>query len=192
MHLHFQENTQETLWNNAQWGLAIVNKTGRFIKINPALCELLEYTESELMEKTFQDITHPADMYDDVLMSEQVENGEVPYYIMTKRYLTKRNGVVWAKLRVDRVETNSGEFCHFLSQISPAIRIEEDTYSETIPIKSKKEKSKDTTMDWIKANLKWLIPLALSTIGAGYKAYHEWQTYKEKVDSFIEYQEPEE
>src|SRR3546814_14765899 len=47
---------------NAPIGLAIVGLDGRFKTVNPALHEMLGYSEFELLGMTFQDLTHPDDL----------------------------------------------------------------------------------------------------------------------------------
>ena len=42
-------------------GIAEIGLDGRFLRPNPALCELLGYTEEELRQKTAADISHPED-----------------------------------------------------------------------------------------------------------------------------------
>src|SRR5262249_19566998 len=36
--------------------------TGRFLRVNPRLCEMLGYSAEELLSKTFFEITHPEDL----------------------------------------------------------------------------------------------------------------------------------
>ncbi len=40
--------------DKAPIGKALVRPDGRFIKVNPALCQMLGYTESELLARDFQ------------------------------------------------------------------------------------------------------------------------------------------
>ena len=189
-HITFPNKTSEHLWSVAMWGLALVDKNGRFLKVNPRLCDMLEFAESELLARSFQDITHPEDLYDDVHMSEEVQLGKLPYYIMTKRYITKTDGVLWAKLRVDRVEQDDGTFCHFLSQISPAVRLSKKQVleSELSGIVTKESRG---AKGWILNNLKWMLPLILTGIGSSYALYSDWQTMKATVADLTSHQEQE-
>ena len=43
-------------------GIAHVDDTGRFIYVNPQLCEMLDYTEQELLELTVKQVSHPGDV----------------------------------------------------------------------------------------------------------------------------------
>lgn len=107
-----------SLWHHLVIGVAIVDTDGTFIKVNPALCELLEYVETELTDKTFMEITHPADLNDDLEMIDKVKNGEIDGYAMTKRYISKTGRVIWVKLKIRRIPA-TGKLEYFLSQINP-------------------------------------------------------------------------
>lgn len=107
----------ESLWNDGLWGLAIVDRSGQFIRANDAFCALLEYSEPELRTMRFEQVTHPGDIDVDRLLAEITAKGARDSYTMKKRYLTKRGEVVWALLHVKAIKTNE-EFRFFLSQVS--------------------------------------------------------------------------
>src|SRR3546814_15006944 len=68
---------------NAPIGLAIVGLDGRFKTVNPALHEMLGYSEFELLGMTFQDLTHPDDLARDMASTEQLLRGERDQYRRT-------------------------------------------------------------------------------------------------------------
>ena len=47
-------------------GMALVGLDGRWLRINPAVCELLGYSWEELQTLTFQELTHPDDVDTDL------------------------------------------------------------------------------------------------------------------------------
>src|SRR5262249_26861677 len=49
-------------FESAPVGIAHVGADGRWLRVNEALCRILGYPADELMEKRFQDITHPDDL----------------------------------------------------------------------------------------------------------------------------------
>lgn len=75
-------------------GIALVSPTGQFLKANTYYCNLLEYTEEELLTLTFQDLTHLADLEADLNGFRQIMTSEIPYYHIEKRYITKQGIVV--------------------------------------------------------------------------------------------------
>lgn len=108
------------LWERSLMGLAIIDEDGKFLKVNDALCTLLEYSEAELQEKTSQEVTHPSDTKSDMEMANRVATKQRRQYDMKKRFITKTGGIVWITLRVQPVFSD-GKFEFFLSQISEAV-----------------------------------------------------------------------
>ncbi|EKD39534.1 MAG: hypothetical protein ACD_75C00374G0002 [uncultured bacterium] len=102
---------------NAAIGMALVAPDGRFLKVNRALSQLTGYSEEELCGKTFQDITHPADLAADLEFLGEMLSGDRTTYHMEKRYLHKSGQVVWVMLSVSLVRDKFGAPLHFISQI---------------------------------------------------------------------------
>src|SRR5215211_3598274 len=104
-------------FERAATGMALVGTDGRFLRVNRSLCEILGYTERELLGKTFQEITHPEDLDADLDQVRRMLDGEIRTYQMEKRYFHKEGQVVWALLSVSLVHDEEGEPLYFVSQI---------------------------------------------------------------------------
>ncbi len=98
-------------------GIGLVSLDGKWVKVNQVLCELLGYTEQELREKTFQEITHPDDLDADLHFVDQMLRGERISYQMEKRYFHKLGNIVWTLLSVSLVKDHEGKSQYFISQI---------------------------------------------------------------------------
>ena len=98
-------------------GMALVSPDGRFLEVNPSLCELVGYDEEELVGSTFQEITHPDDLDADLAFAQHMLAGEIPSYRMEKRYIHRDGRIVWILLSVSLVRDAVGEPLHFVSQI---------------------------------------------------------------------------
>ncbi len=109
--------TFRTAFDAAPIGMALVGLDGRFLQVNAALCVLLGYQAAELVELTFQDITHPGDLHLDVAQAEQLVAGDIDQYQMEKRYYDRRGHVVWVQLSGSIVRSARGEPVHFIAQI---------------------------------------------------------------------------
>ena len=88
--------------------MVLVDKGFRLTHVNSRFCEMLGYTEAELISRTFPEISHPDDIDKDIALAEQVFRGEIPYYTIEKRYLTKAGEVVWANLTAFVVRDEDG------------------------------------------------------------------------------------
>ena len=98
-------------------GMALVSPIGKFIKVNSALCQLLDYQADELLQKDFRDITHPEDLDVDLEFVRQMLADEIDTYQMEKRYIHKLGHVVWIQLSVSLVRDEAENPLYFISQI---------------------------------------------------------------------------
>ncbi len=104
-------------FENATIGMALVAPDGRWLRVNPAVCEIVGYSEQQLLELSFQDITHPDDLDADLDLVRQMLAGEMRNYQLDKRYIHRDGHVVWITLSVSLVHDASGEPLYFVSQI---------------------------------------------------------------------------
>lgn len=107
-----QKKFKET-FNNAAIGLAHLSLDGRWTRVNQALCEILGYSASELLCLSYQDVTHPDDLQEDLRQVQGLIAGERTRYSLEKRCIRKDGQVIWSKLNVALVRHDNGEpdFC---------------------------------------------------------------------------------
>ncbi|WP_276168949.1 PAS domain-containing sensor histidine kinase [Zobellia alginiliquefaciens] len=105
-------------FENSDTGMAIVSISGKWIKVNQSLCSSLGYKEKELLKLTFQQITHPEDLQNDLDLLHQTIAGEIPSYQIGKRYFHKDGSVIHGILTVTAVRNINGKILHFISQIT--------------------------------------------------------------------------
>ena len=98
-------------------GAAQVGIDGRWLRVNRRLSEIVGYERGELLERTFQDITHPDDLEGDLEQMRRLLQGELRTYTMEKRYLRKDESEVWVNLTVSLVRDASGEPSYFIAVI---------------------------------------------------------------------------
>jgi diguanylate cyclase (GGDEF)-like protein/PAS domain S-box-containing protein len=104
-------------FDHAAIGMALAALDGRFLRVNHALCQLLGYTQAELLATTFQAITHPDDLASDMAQVTALLQGAINDYQMEKRYLRRDGQVIWTQLSVSLVRALDGTPLHFLSQV---------------------------------------------------------------------------
>jgi len=98
-------------------GMALVGHDGRWIRVNKALCEILGYTEQELLATTFQSLTHPDDLEADLSNAQKVFTGQLRFYHIEKRYIHKQGHVVWVTLTASAVPDASGKVSYGIAQV---------------------------------------------------------------------------
>jgi PAS domain S-box-containing protein len=115
-------------FEQAAVGMAHVDPSGRWLRVNQKLLDMVGYTADELMRLTFQDITYPQDLGSDLALLERLLAGEITTYALEKRYIRKDGSLIWANLTVFLVRTPTGEpdYCiSVVEDIATRKRLEE-------------------------------------------------------------------
>lgn len=111
------EQLYRSTFELAAIGVAHVSPDGRWLRVNRKLCEILGYSEAELLQMTFQELTHPEDLPTDLVETEKVLSGELPTFSMEKRYIRKDKSIVWVNLTVSAARDSGGRLKHFISVV---------------------------------------------------------------------------
>ncbi|MDO8891574.1 MAG: PAS domain S-box protein [Sulfurimicrobium sp.] len=129
-----RETSYRILFEEAPVGIVTANAGKRFTSANPAFCRMLGYTEDELLEKTFLEITCPDDRSENDLLTEQALRGEIHSYRLNKRYVKKNGEILWVTLSSSLIRDNAGHFVGFLAVVedvtalkqAEALRLEQE------------------------------------------------------------------
>lgn len=107
-------------------GIAVVSLSGKFIKINRQLCEILGYNYNELIDLTFEDLTMPEDIKERLAWSKSILAGHTrKNFIRVKRYRHKLGHLVWAKLTASLVRDELNRPSFFIFSIQDVFELKE-------------------------------------------------------------------
>ncbi len=82
-------------------GMAITSpESRRWLHANDRLCEILDYPREELLQTTWEEITHPDDLTAERVQLEQVLNGASDGYMLDKRFVRKDGSLIETSLDV--------------------------------------------------------------------------------------------
>jgi PAS domain S-box-containing protein len=95
-------------------GAAIVAPDYTFQQANESFCTLIGYTENELRQLTFADVTHPESRLSDIEQVSRLLSGEISRYETDKRYIHKDGHVVWGRVVVSLVRNSEKTPLYFL------------------------------------------------------------------------------
>jgi diguanylate cyclase (GGDEF)-like protein/PAS domain S-box-containing protein len=98
-------------------GMALVAPEGRWLGVNPALCEIVGYSEAEMLAIDMQSITFPDDRGLDALQVGELLKRGIDSYQTNKRFVRKDGRVVWTQLSGSLVWMQTGEPHYFIYQI---------------------------------------------------------------------------
>jgi PAS domain S-box-containing protein len=112
-----------TTFDQAAIGCAHVSLDGHWLRMNQKICETVGYSREELLQKTFQDITHPEDLAGDLALVEQLSAGSISFYSLEKRYIRGDTSIIWARITVSLrrsapdAENALGKPLYFISMV---------------------------------------------------------------------------
>jgi PAS domain S-box-containing protein len=109
-------------------GVAITSPAKGYLEVNDELCRILGYERSELLRKTWRELTHPADLAADVAHFNRVLAGEIDGYSRGKRFIRKDGEVIDTTISVKCLRRADGSVDYFvglLQDITERKRAEE-------------------------------------------------------------------
>ncbi len=107
----------EEVFESAPIGTGLLDREGRWLLVNRALCEITGYTSEELIGKRFDGIIHPDDVYNDRSEQDQLLAGQIPAYQVEKRYFDAAGETVSAIVSVSLVRDHDGAPLHYIAQL---------------------------------------------------------------------------
>ncbi|MCU1296391.1 MAG: hypothetical protein JWO91_669 [Acidobacteriaceae bacterium] len=96
-------------FEQAAVGMAHVDLSGRFLRVNQRFCEILGYRPEDLLKITFKDISHPEHIEADLAGLQKLRDGEIDQYVTEKRYIRSDGSSIWADLTVSLLSGSSLE-----------------------------------------------------------------------------------
>ncbi|MFU8788854.1 MAG: MASE3 domain-containing protein [Methylobacter sp.] len=93
-------------------------ETGRFLRANVKFCQMIGYSVEELQTMTFSMITHPDDRDKDRQGWLRMARGEVPEYVVEKRYIHKDGHEIWGHLNTVALRDETGKILCTLAAVA--------------------------------------------------------------------------
>ena len=151
-------NHYQTIFHQANIGIARVGISGEWLEVNDKLCEIVGYSREALLKLTFQQITHPDDLDADLQQVQALLDGKQSSYSLEKRYLHQQGHVIWIKLTVSLIRDDADQPLFFISIIEDITELRE-TRSELARQKQLLQKIVDTVpmrVFWKDKDLRYL------------------------------------
>jgi len=98
--------------------MAMVSPKGKFLKVNRNLAQTIGYSQEELLDRNFQEITHPEDFESDFELLNEIVAHKRENYQIEKRYIHKNGSIIYGLLNVSLLRGKEGEPLYFIAQIN--------------------------------------------------------------------------
>ena len=123
------ETGYQAAFEDAPVGMAQVSLDGRIQRVNPALCDLLEYSRAELEGRDLLTLVQPEDAPAAAEAMARLRAGQASTYQAQRRYLSARGHEVWVEVSSVAVAGDEGPIEHLLMHyldITERKRFEQD------------------------------------------------------------------
>jgi two-component system, cell cycle sensor histidine kinase and response regulator CckA len=109
------EERYRKIFENGPLGIGLADMQNHIIEANPALCQMLGYTEEEITKLTIIDTIHPDDLQKNLEMLEQLRQNKISKYTIEIRCPRKGGGLIWVNITVSCVWDEAGNPLYRLS-----------------------------------------------------------------------------
>lgn len=109
------ENAFRAIFEQAAVGMARLATNGHWLQVNQRLCNIVGYTQDELLALTFQDVTYPDDLDADLGYLLQALSGDMNAYAKEMRFMRKDGSLVWINFTVGLVRDSAGAPAYSIS-----------------------------------------------------------------------------
>ncbi len=96
--LRTSEASFRSTFENAAVGIAHIGLDGLWLRVNQRLSTIVGYSAEELLQLTFQELTHPEDLANDLQGLQSLIDRTTDRYQAEKRYIHKDGSIIWIHL----------------------------------------------------------------------------------------------
>ncbi len=113
--LQGSEERLRTIFEQAPIGIALIDRDGRYLAVNPARRRMLGYEADDLIGRHYLEVTHPDDVELDQEINRQAADAGQGGFQVEKRFLRKDGSVVWSHVTVRTLRDESGDIRYSIS-----------------------------------------------------------------------------
>jgi diguanylate cyclase (GGDEF)-like protein/PAS domain S-box-containing protein len=99
-------------------GIALLAPDGRWLEVNQRTCDILGHEKATLLCGTFQAMTHPDDLPENLRLFGQVQNGEIDSYSLEKRFIRADGHISWVHVAVSVLRSDDALPVHYITVIT--------------------------------------------------------------------------
>ena len=95
------EQRFRTYFEQGLIGMAITSVEKGWVEFNDVICNMLGYSQKELLNMTWEELTHPDDLETDLFQFNKMLAGEIDVYTMEKRFVHKSGNIVYTVMSIN-------------------------------------------------------------------------------------------
>ena len=110
------ENQFRLAFDNAAVGMAMLTLRGKFVKVNQALCQILDLTEEELLHVSIRKLVNPDDFKKELGKIRELMRGEKNSAKVVHRSFNKRGEIIWLMANISVIRDEKNKPVYFIAQ----------------------------------------------------------------------------
>jgi PAS domain S-box-containing protein len=107
----------EQAFARAPIGMALIGLDGRFRDVNEVLCSYAGRRREELLGSSFELVTHPDDLDEDLELAGEVVRGERELFVRDRRYVRPDGSIRWVEVSGSLIRDDAGRPLHFVFHV---------------------------------------------------------------------------
>ncbi len=111
------ERRLDAAFDGTSIGMALIGPGGRFLRVNPSLCQLLGYTMHELISRVASDLVHPDELEQGLDALVAIASGAVETSEDERRMRRRDGSYVWVRMAISLVRDDAGAPLYFATQV---------------------------------------------------------------------------
>jgi PAS domain S-box-containing protein len=104
-------------FENAPIAMCLTDPDGRFLQVNPAMCEMFQYSHEQLCEFSWADLSHPDDVDESQSVIRRLLNAPEGSVEIESRFVRSDSQIVVASLRISAAGAGDGSDRYHIGQI---------------------------------------------------------------------------
>ena len=114
------KNNEEQLriiLQNAPIGIVTVGRDYHFKTANDKFCKIIGYTEKELLDLSFKDVTYPEDLAESIEKMKELSAGRIESFTLEKRYVRKDGIIIVGRIIASAISDQQGNPYLFVAEL---------------------------------------------------------------------------
>lgn len=112
------ERKFSSIFNYSGIAIALGDPDGNILQTNTVFRNMTGYSEKELSQLHFSQLTHPDDLEKEFKLLDKLMKGEIKHYSIDKRYITKQKKVIWVEANITIIRDDKEQPLWFVGMIN--------------------------------------------------------------------------
>ncbi len=116
----------EVFFSHMKVGVFLTDYKGNFIEVNKEFCDMVGYSEKELLSLNFKDITYEKDLQKSLIISNTALEKKQKSFTIKKRYLRKDDKIIWIEVLINHIKNRDDKYLHTIGFVVDITKIKKN------------------------------------------------------------------